>query len=83
MAFKFFNPFKPHIAYIPSYKGFAVRRWRLGWEYFDNGKINETLYWWGSPSNARYFVVGTPEIAAERIERYCTKKSNFSKLYAY
>ena len=39
---KFYNPFKKHIAYNPTY-GYCVRRLRLlGWEYLDP----DCKFWW-------------------------------------
>lgn len=58
---KFINPFQPHIAELVSGK-YVVRRWALGWQYYDNNKIGrKEEHWWNgfTSTSAQYYEVDT------------------------
>lgn len=45
---KLFNPFKAHIVQFSNGK-YAVRRWRVAWEYKEHITLsNEDVYWWNT-----------------------------------
>lgn len=69
-----FNPFRAHIVEFNNGK-FAVRRLRLGYQYYDNqkiGKDKDNDYWWNSytEGNNRYFLLDTLEGAKLVLEMY-------------
>lgn len=75
MSFKLFNPFKAHIFQFSSGK-FAVRRLRVGWQYYDNQKVAEDKYWWKTytDNNNRYFLLDTLEEANLLLDTYWRHK---------
>jgi hypothetical protein len=64
---KFYNPFKPHIAYHPKH-GYAVRkRTLLGWEYLDPDCKS---WWWVMEYAHKWAMMKSVEEARERRQQY-------------
>lgn len=73
---KFYNPFKAHIVEFTNGK-YAVRRWRLAWEYKERLIFgDDDFYWWYSMENVKnWCMVDTLEQAAVLRDKVHVKSS--------